>query len=330
MSESITLPNGKVVKLGRIRPKARPNALRLAPYLKGATPPPPSVDYSVKAMASISQMYLNDQYGDCVIAGKGHAVGVWTANESGTAIVGTDTEIYNDYETICGRGDNGCDISAVLDYMKATGLTLAGKQYKIDGYVSVDWTNQVEVQTALYIFGTLTIGINLPNAWAQSPDNGIWDVTNTRIVGGHDVTCVGYNATGVVIATWGSLRTITWAAFTSKQWIDECYAMLSPDWYAADHVAPSGIDVITLTDDLAKLGAGTIPPIDPTPDPVPTPTPTPTPVPVVPTGLTLAQAQAVVASGIAAGKPFGIWDVADKASAAAVAALATSWPSGAL
>ncbi len=48
-------------------------------------------------------------------------------------------------------------------------------------------------------------------------------------------------------------------------------------WYGCDKLAPCGIDASTLKVDLAKLGGGILPPIDP---PVP-PTPTP-PVPVPP------------------------------------------------
>lgn len=66
------------VKLGRRRPKARPQCLTFGAYFdpSKATPPPATVDYSAKAMPSMAKMYLNDQYGDCVIAGKYHAEGV--------------------------------------------------------------------------------------------------------------------------------------------------------------------------------------------------------------------------------------------------------------
>ena len=74
------------VFLGRIRPKARPQCLRLASYLKAdAAAPPASVDYGGKAAASIARMYLNDTYGDCVIAGKAHELGVWSANDADSA-----------------------------------------------------------------------------------------------------------------------------------------------------------------------------------------------------------------------------------------------------
>lgn len=274
----VTLKDGRGVRLGRLRPKARPQALRFAAYFdprKDRQPPPASVDYAQKAMAAIQRMYLNDQYGDCVIAGKYHQVGIWSGNDTGTAQQGSDNEVYQMYQTICGRGDNGCYITDVLDYFRDRGLPLSGKLHKIDGYVSVDNTNKLEVQVAIDLFGSLTLGIDLPNDWTCT--NCTWDVTNSRIVGGHDVCVCGYNAQGVQICTWGGIVTITWSAFTSSKWITECYAQLSPDWYNDDQLAPNGIDVATLKADLAKLGGGVIPDIDPPTPPGPPPPPPPPP-----------------------------------------------------
>lgn len=268
----------KFMPLGRIRPKAPPQVLRLASYLQDFRGvPPASVDFSAKALNALSRMYLNDQYGDCVIAGKYHQVGIWTGNESGAPVLGTDGEVLSSYHTICGPGDNGCNISEVLDYFRSNGLTVNGQKHKIDGYCAVDGSNELEVQTALYLFGSLTLGLNLPGSWANNAKPGfVWDVTHDRTVGGHDVCACGYNAQGVQICTWGMIGTITWAAMADKNIVEEIYTQLAPDWYAKASVSPLGIDAATLKADLAKLGGGTIPPL---PDPVPPPDP---PVPPAP------------------------------------------------
>jgi len=151
-------------------------------------------------------------------------------------------------------------VTDVLDYMKSHGLIIGGKPHKIDGYVAVDWTNKLEVQVALYVFGSLTIAVNLPGGWESSP---VWDVTNSGIIGGHDISVAAYNEQGATILTWGGTRLMTWPAFVSKQYIVECYAPLSPDWYGNDNLAPMGIDAATLKADLDKLGGGTIPDIAP-------------------------------------------------------------------
>lgn len=276
----------KQMKLGRLRPKAVVDAgdctivvtsdgrhkavMKLDAFYDKAedsNPPPASIDYATKSMPSIKRVYLNDQYGDCVIAGKYHAVGIWSGNDTPNVVLGTDQEVLNSYHTICGPGDNGCNITDVLDYFRNTGLKFGGVVHKIDGYVSIDWTNKLMVMVALDLFGGATIGINLPDAWTCTDCD--WTTTNTRIVGGHDVRCIDYNERGVRIATWGGIVTILWDAFMSKKWIEEMYVELAKDWYNDDNLSPNGIDVQALKDALSKLGGGTVPPLGPpTPPPV--------------------------------------------------------------
>lgn len=284
------LPN--LVYLGRKTPHATRGKpmLALQDYVDKMKniPAPDKVDWYTKAAASIARMYLNDTYGDCVIAGKAHALGVWSANDpdSGGLVLATDQEIYSQYQSICGPGDNGCVITDVLDAMVSNGFLAGGKRYPLAGYVSADWTSKELTQKGLAIFGPGCIGINLPGAWTS---NGIWDVTNTSIVGGHDVTPAGYGnsvlgttADGVVICSWGRLYLITWAAWTSRKWLEELYFMVPTKlWTGADGISPSGVDINTLMADLAAIRGGGVPPM-PDPNPPTPPTPPVPPVPPVP------------------------------------------------
>lgn len=268
------------VKLGRNPGRKRLNQLRLENYfadLASVPTPKPVVDWSTKAGASLSRVFLNDTYGDCVIAGKAHGLGVATAadSDSGGIVLPTDQEVYSQYQAICGPGDNGCIITDVLDVMASKGFLAGGKYYKIDGYVSMDWTNKLLVQIVIDILGVPTIGFSIPSAWMNS---SIWDVTNSPIVGGHDVTPLGYNDQGVQVASWGRIYTITWAAFLSTRYLDEMYAVLYQNWYNADKLAPSGIDAATLKADLAKITGGVVPDNNPPVPPVPPVPPTPPPV----------------------------------------------------
>jgi hypothetical protein len=165
----IQLRTGQVVKLGKLKervPFHLTDKLWMHDYLKlaGATPVPSTVDYSVKSAAAIAQMYLNDTYGDCVIASTGHSTGVWSGNETGTPIIATDAEIKKAYTTICGPGDKGCVIQDVLDYWKENGITLGGQLQKISDYIALDNTQQNLVEIALYLFGSIKLGIDLPQA----------------------------------------------------------------------------------------------------------------------------------------------------------------------
>ncbi len=282
-----TLATGQTVKLGRIPPSVAfnygpfrirdyPNGnrtvtLRLEAYhdtTQVTATLPDSTNRREKALESLRRMYVNDRLGDCVIASKYHSVGLWTGNDSDAVAVGTDQEVVTQYHRICGPGDNGCNIGDVMDAFRRDGLPFSGVVHKIDDFISVDWTNKLMVQTAIYLFGSGPLGINLPAAWEGGSDGGVWDVNNSGIVGGHDVPMIDYDARGVWISTWGGTRLITWAAFTSKRWIDECDIALAPDWYGNDQIAPNGINAAKLRDDLAMMKSGQIPPIDVPPPPV--------------------------------------------------------------
>lgn len=305
---NVTLKDGRSVKLGRKRPKAihqfenhvvvvtqegkATTIARLAPYVdttRSAALLPTKVDWATKAMASIKRMYKNADLGCCVITGKLHQIGIWSANDTPSVVLATDAEVVDAYHTICGPGDNGCYIPDVLDVFQRTGLACNGVKHKIDGYLFMDHTNKALVQTAIYLFGSLTLGINLPNAWTCT--DCTWDVTNSSIVGGHDVCVCGYDEKGVQIATWAGLVTVTWSAFLSSRWIEEGYVELSPDWYNADNLSPNGVNVQALRDALAAIGGGNTPPIPdpgpPAPPIPPGPTPPPVPVPPMPTTFTI-------------------------------------------
>lgn len=266
---------------------------------KRKTDLPVSVDWSVKGPNVLKHMYLNDQYGDCVIASRYHQVGFQTAADTGTGVEGLDTEVYSAYQSACGRGDNGCDMSAVNQYQQSVGLKFNGVVHKTDGSVAIDNTNKDIVMSAIYTFGGINVGMSLPNDWYQSADGSDWGITNSQIVGGHEVQAYGYDDKGVWIATWGGKRRILWAAYLSTQWIDETYTTLSADWYGSDKMSPVGLDATTLKADLALIAGGTIPPL---PGPAPGPPNPPNPTPG--TGFTgsLVTTQQYV-DGVASGPP---------------------------
>lgn len=268
MSDEVILDDGRVVKLGARTGDAPRMFLKFEGYFdesKLAVTLPETIDYAAKAMPSINRMYANDRYGCCVWSGLMHQLGIWSGNDndSGGIVLATDQEVVSQYQQVCGPGDNGCNIGAVQDYARKNGVVAGGKRYYLDGSVGIKWTDQTHVKVALNLFGSLTLGINIPSAWTSAKAGSLWDVTNTRIVGGHDVCCCGYNSTGVVISSWGALYTITWAAFTSRKWLSECYARLAPLWYGNDMLAPCGVNATQLKTDLKAFAEGRIPDIAP-------------------------------------------------------------------
>lgn len=237
-----------------------------------ATPPPATVDYYSKAMGALGRMYLNDREGCCVISGKLHNLGTWSANDadSGGVVTATDAEVQATYNRLkAGPGDSGCIITDVLDAFQKGGITASGKTYTIDGYVAVDNTNVALSRWAVADLGVLTLGLDLPGEWTNSD---VWDVTDSRSVGGHDVSVVGYDGTYFYISSWGRIYKMTVAAFTSKRYVTECYGMLAPTWYGPDRVnSATGIDLAALKQALADIGQGN----EPAPGPAPAPPPPP-------------------------------------------------------
>jgi hypothetical protein len=292
--------NGKSFKLGRLTPKTHVR-MHLKDYLrlKDLPTPPTSVDWSSNAAAALAQMYLNDQLGDCVIAGLMHLQGVWTGNANpGQPFIATDAQVIAAYSAIGGyvpgdaATDQGCDESTALQYAQTTGV---GDGTKFAGSAGIDGTNQLECQQALSLFeGGVMFGIALPDAWVNptpSASGFTWDVAgDPDPENGHCVVGVGYSADGIIISTWGMLGTITWAAvakYATAGGGGELWAALSPDQIATGQAkAPNGLDWGALQSDFQLIAGAT-------PAPAPTPDPTPTPA-----GPTLAQAQQACAAAL--------------------------------
>lgn len=271
---------GVEVKLGRRRPRVTPQVMPLKRYLLRDTPTPPDViDYAIKAMLSLQRVYVNNSLGDCVIASKFHAIGVWSGNDSPNVVTFSDADAIRYYGIIGGyipgrpSTDRGCSIVDALNYFKSTGFN----GHKIAGYVGVNNADIIESKVSIDLFGGLTLGLNLPDAWVQSAAPGaVWGPAPANPNNGHDARIVGFTPQGVQLATWGFIVTILWAAFTDTRIVEECYAEVGMDWVGTDQKAPPGVSLQQLLADLNILAGGGIPPLPgPTPPPPPPPGPTP-------------------------------------------------------
>jgi hypothetical protein len=160
MSVATVKGPGGPYKLGRLPPDPSVPKLRFAYYLGEAmtVQPPESLDLTDKAAESIRRMYGNDRYGDCVIAGKFHTVGMMTGEDTGTPAVGDDQEVIGHYHRICGPGDNGCVIEYVLEDMQKGNFTVGKKPAKLDAYCAVNNTDSLMAKIAMLLFGPLTLG----------------------------------------------------------------------------------------------------------------------------------------------------------------------------
>jgi hypothetical protein len=87
---------------------------------------------------------------------------------------------------------------------RSRGLPFNGQLHKIDGYLAVDHGNkQLWCRLPCSCSEPSVLGVNLPGDWTCT--NCTWGQPRQGIVGGHDVTAVGYDQTGVKVATWGGI-----------------------------------------------------------------------------------------------------------------------------
>jgi hypothetical protein len=263
----LTQPNtGLKFKMGRNRPVARGPRLSLRNYVRQRyaivnVTPPSSGDWLTAAMASIRQVYLNDQLGDCVIAGVEHIDGVLTGNVGAPSIF-TDAQTTATYSAVGGyvpgdpSTDNGCDEQTALNYWTQHGLANGSK---IAGWMAVDPDNAV---LALDLFENLMFGVELPNAWIEpfpGTDGFVWDVAGDPDPGnGHCFVAGAWEPGRKKIATWGMTGFITDAAiekYATTAGQGEMYTVLSQEQVSkASARAPNALDWQQLEQDFAAMG----------------------------------------------------------------------------
>lgn len=283
-----------VGKFGKKDPDHSRPALKLSAILKAAAPVPSAADYVSEV--DTWPMYLNDSIGDCAIAAPGHAIEGWTRYAQGKATVLVDNDILKGYEAVSGYDpsktdkngnnptDTGCVLQDVFDYWRKTGI--GGD--KILFFAKVDPQNPSEVASAIYYFGHIIYGIQVPqSAMDQFNDGQAWDVVSNDggSLGGHAVNVGKYtSAKSYVAITWGSQQQVTQAFF--QKYSDEAWVVATLDW-VKDGVAPTGLDTGALNEAFSTLTGEAGPfPVQPAPAPTPTPPepePTPTPPEPVPT-----------------------------------------------
>lgn len=251
------LVDHSAMKLGRKAVKRDSRTLKFANYVDAAVLPaaPIAVDY----MGAVTNwgMMLNDQLGCCTIAGSFHLTQLWSNMVDNTVPIVPDAIVrqyygqWDGYVTGQDSTDNGgVEIDVLTDWKK---LTLNG--IPIVGFVSVDYTDVIEMQQAMWLFGGLYIGVELP---LSAQNQLVWDSVDGHAgkPGGWGGHCVavgkGIEAGETTCITWGAPKRMT-RAFWNK-YVDECWVALSPAWIKSDKtVAPNGFALDQLTADLARI-----------------------------------------------------------------------------
>lgn len=167
------------VKLGRTvvrrNARSRTRASLMRNFLEQLPDAPMSFD-NTNGLTSWGMMD-NDRLGDCTIAGPGHLIQAWTraAGDMVTVPDATIVQAYCDWDGyIVGdpNSDQGGDILTVCQEWKSHGL---GGHF-ISAHAEVNMT-QMRWEQALWLFGGLNAGINLPLT-AQAQVGQTWDIVD--------------------------------------------------------------------------------------------------------------------------------------------------------
>lgn len=242
------------LKLGRKPASFDSRTLKLTTYAPSLPPAPLMKNWGT--VESDWGMMVNDKLGDCTIASAGHIVLMDTAAR-GNAVIIPDSEIVkaysavSGYDPVSGANDDGAVELRVLNYWRQTGIG----GHKILAYVSIPPRNTALLRQAIYLFGSVYAGVNLP---ISAQNQGIWRPTGVGegdsapgSWGGHAVPLVGYDTASFACVTWGDVKWLTepwWNLYG-----DEAYAVISEDWSAPAGLAPNSFNLDQLKADLAAI-----------------------------------------------------------------------------
>ncbi len=238
---------------------ARPGSitLKLGAVLNSTALPTPPLEIGVPAVQNWF-MLGNNEYADCVFAGAAHETKLW-ASSLGKYVPFTTTDVLGDYSAVTGfrindpSTDQGTDVQTAAAYRQKTGIRDAeGNRHKIDAYAAMTPGDLDELAQAVYLFGAVGVGFQLPaSAQAQFTAGHVWDDLSGAGHDGHYVPCVGRNSAGnFLFVTWGRLQAATpaWVA----AFMDEAVAYLSVE-QLKDNVSPAGYNLDALTQYLKVL-----------------------------------------------------------------------------
>lgn len=238
------------MKLGKRPAKRSLKSLPLSNYLHmGAVAYPPVCSWQRDIQW---RMLANDAIGDCTCADVlHHRMLQASVAHAGSPLSFTDADAIAIYERVAGYNpsdpstDQGAVMLDVQNYCKAN--------FPVQGFVTLDAGNLSQIQAALYLFGGVDLGFNVPAYIMDVPAGGSWSDSggDTTIEGGHAVLACGYGRSGFRVVSWGQTYTANWDFWA--RFVDEAYAWVSTDWIKASGVSPSGLDLAGLLQDLSAV-----------------------------------------------------------------------------
>ena len=226
--------------------------------------PTPPLVFGRPGLINDWKLLANDTVSDCVWADAAHQVMYWNALSGREAPRFTDASVISDYSAQTGydpkrpETDEGTDLGEASLYWQKIGvLDAMARRHRIDISVSLRPSNIDEVLLATYLFGAVSLGIQLPESAQEQFDQAIpWEpIIGSSNLGGHCITCVGRSSRGnILVVTWGRLHAMT-PGFLA-QYMDEGIVSFSREMLRAnDLLSPRGYNEAGLTALMPRLAA---------------------------------------------------------------------------
>jgi len=194
----------------------------------------------------------------CVWAGAAHETMLWNAMARKTVMF-TDAGVLSDYSAVTGfnprnpASDQGTDMLEAASYRRKVGvLDGGGKRHKVAAYLGITPGDPVEHAVALYLFGAVGLGIEVPSsAITQFNVGKPWDVAKrSSILGGHYIPLVAKRNNMFSCVTWGRIQPMT-MKFLQK-YCDQSIVYVSEEMLT-NGKSLEGFDKATLLADLNAL-----------------------------------------------------------------------------
>lgn len=191
---------------------------------------------------------LNNQLSNCVEATALHVIQQRYAYALKPITV-TDDDAIRLYSLWAGYNptdpttDRGTVMSVAMASWLANGITLEdGTVDKIEGYASVSVRNVTNVQRAIWLTGSVLVGIDCPKKWLTA--DFVMDLEDDEPIdsaGGHGLMFAGYLPTALgleyVVHTWEGRFRMTQRAFSRVA--QEAYCITSRDWVDSQGLNPA-------------------------------------------------------------------------------------------
>ncbi|KAA0068667.1 hypothetical protein [Rhodanobacter sp. T12-5] len=222
-------PDG-IVRFGKRKARRDDRNLMFAVLLKAPPVLPAEYDFDVVHHGIPTPMFGNDQYGDCVIAGRAHQTLRFERAEQNKLIAISDHDVLQEYFSESGGVDSGLVVLDSVKEWRSKGWLAAKRRYKIKAFAQIDQRKRSEVKRAVFMGIGVGLGLTLPDAaltqfYAGKP----WAVVGGKAGqpnphNGHYVYVPGYTKLGPVCVTWGRKQQMTWPFLA--RYCDEAYAII--------------------------------------------------------------------------------------------------------